>query len=312
MGAVQRFGVIVVCVTLCGFVWAANVQVNVSEALTPTSGASVKIEPDGLTGTTNAAGRWNATGVAAGEATVMAWKDFGGTLKGAVATVTVPAHGNVSVDLSLVPAIWFHSHRPMAVGNTWEYEYRHDGDDGTWRRIWHETVDRSVMVDGARAVVLRGEWDGGPVEWEETRASNKDGFFMYDQQHGADTITFDPPMHIGDLMPTGYEWNVTAVAHHSDGSPDSPASMSVKLARFEDVRVPAGDFAGAARVEVVMTLGTETNRITVWFANNVGIVREIEKNEVRKNEKLLRDYALRSLPILRPLRPLRPVLPRTP
>lgn len=312
MSAVRRLSVIAVCLALCGVVWAGNVQVTVSDALTPVSGANVKINPDGLTGTTNAAGKWNATGVTAGDALVMAWTDVGGTLKGAVAEVTVPAHGTVSVDLSLVRAIWFHRYWPLAVGNTWQYEYRHSGDDGTWRRVWHETVDRSVVVDGASAVVIRGEWAGGPVEWEETRACNSEGFFMYDQQHGTDTITFDPPMHIPDLLPLGYEYAVTCVAHHSDGSPDSPASMSVKLARFEDVRVPAGLFRDAPRLDVEMTLGSETNQITVWFARNIGIVREIEKNEVRTNEKLLQEYRLRGLPMVRPIKPLRPIRPRLP
>jgi len=312
MSAVRRFGVMVLCVALCSVVWAGNVQVTVKEGGAAVSGADVKIDPDGVTGTTNAAGKWNATGVTAGAARVMAWTEAGGTLRGAIGEVTVPARGNVSVDLNLVPAIWFHQYWPLAVGNTWQYEYRHSGDDGTWRKIWHETVDRSVMMGGDPAVVIRGEWDGGPVEWEETRACNSQGFTMYDQQHGSDTISFDPPIHIGDLMPVGYEWNASATAHHSDGSPDSALTFSAKLVRFQTLRVPAATFRDAPLLQVEMTLGPETNHLAVWFAKNVGIIREIEKNDVRTNEKLLQDYTVRGLPALRPIRPIGPLTPRLP
>ena len=307
MSAVRRFAVVVVVLTLCGAAWAGNVQVTVSEALAPVSAANVTIEPDGMTGTTNAAGKWNATGVTAGDAMVIAWTDAGGTLRGAIAEVTVPAHGSVSVDLSLVRAIWIQNYYPMAVGNKWEYEYRHSEVGGRpYRTTWREEVLRTVMMGPDRAVVLEAQKAGVP-EWEEIRASSADGFKMYTQQHGADEIKFDPPIRLGALMPLGYEWVASATAHHSDGSPDTPVTFRAKLVRFEDSRVPAGMFRDCAYLEVTSEFGPEVNDMALWMAKNVGVVREIEKNPERTNEKLLTEYKIVGVPI-RPLMPLRPMI----
>ncbi len=284
--------------------------VRATDGGTPVAGANVEIRGCGATGTTNADGKWTGR-VRAGKQKVIVWTDAGGTLRGGIEDITMP-RGTHSVDVALVDAIFFHLYWPLAVGNTWQYEYRHSGDDGSWRKTWVESVNRAVTVAGEPAVVIRGEWSGGPVEWEETRAANADGFFMYDQQHGTDTIKFDPRMRVGDLLPMGYQWHVESLGVHSDGSPDTPTTMKVKFSRFQRVRVPAGMYPDAARVDVEMTMGPETNQITVWFAQNVGIVREVEKNAVRTNEKRLEEYSLRGVRPLRPIGPMRPILRRMP
>lgn len=308
MSAVRRVGVTVVFVALCTLVWAGNVTVSVTEGAAPVSGASVRIEPGTITGTTDVHGKWNSTGVAQGNITVMAWTDAGGVLRGAVATATVPVNGNVAVDLSLVRAIWIHRHLPHAVGNKWQYEYRRSRADGTSSRgTRREQVDRGTTVGADPAVVVVATNDG-VFEWEEIRASTPDGFAMYTQQHGPDTIKFDPALRCGSLMPLGYEWVSVSTGHHSDGSPDTPITFYCKLEGFDDVRVPAGNFPQSARIGVRFVAGGETNVITAWMAQNVGIVREIEKNPERSNTKLLEEYSVRGLP-LRPVRPIGPIRP---
>ena len=57
-----------------------------------------------------------------------------------------------------------------------------------------------------------------------------------------------------------------------------------------------------------MESGAEWNLITVWMARNIGVVREIERNDERQNTKLLEEYSIRGLP-LRPIRPIGPLTP---
>ncbi|MGC9316844.1 MAG: carboxypeptidase-like regulatory domain-containing protein [Armatimonadota bacterium] len=308
--AARRCVVILLVGGLCHIGWAGEVGVKVTDGGAPVAGAVVNIEPAGPSGRTNGDGLWEAAGVAAGDYRVIAWKTIAGDLRGAISDVTVPAAGGVKVKLKLVEAVWTYDHFPFGVGNAWQYQYRHRGTDGTWRATWRDRVDRSLMYDGEPAVVLAASKDGVP-EWEEIRASTREGFVIYTQQHGADTIKFDPPMRIGALLPVGYEWAVNATAHHSDGSPDEPASLRCKLTGFETVTVPAGRFTDAARLEVRMTLGAEANDLKVWTAHLVGIVRQIESNPERTNTKLLEEYRVRGVP-MRPVGPLRPVRPLPP
>lgn len=303
MTAVRRCVVIVLVGGLCQLAWAGDVAVTVVDGGAPFASAIVNLEPDGPTGRTNAEGVWEATRVPAGDYRVIAWKTIAGDLRGAIADLTVPARGAEKVKLALTDAVWTYEHFPFAVGNAWQYRYHHVGPDGTRDSTWRERVDRATTVDGDPAVVLAASNDGVP-EWEEIRASNREGFTMYTQQHGADTIKFDPPMQIGPLLPLNYEWAVSSTAHHSDGSPDQPASMTCRLAGFSTVRTPAGVFTDCARLDVKMTMGPETNELHVWTAPRVGIVRQIERNPERTNTKLLEEYRTRGLP-LAPIGPIR-------
>ena len=309
MGAVRRVGVILMAVLICSFAWAGTLTVKASDAMAPAGGAHVEVQPAGVTGTTNADGKWSGA-VPAGDQRVIVWMNVGGVLRGGIENITMPA-GDHDVAVVLVDAIWIKDYYPLAVGNKWQYEYRHTEADGTaWRKTWRDEVDRSVMMGGDRAVVLAASLDHVP-EWEEIRACNTGGFTMYTQQEGADTIKFDPPLHMGPLLPMGYEWVATGIAHHSGGAPDATMVFRCKFERFQTVRVPARLFTDCARLQVQFEAGPETNDITVWMAEGIGIVREIEKNEERRNEKLLEEYSLRGVPI-RPLRPMRPIGPMTP
>jgi len=309
MGAVRRVGVVLMAVMICSGAWAGKLTVRVSAAMAPVSRAHVEVQPAGVTGVTNPAGKWSGN-VAAGDQKVIVWDDSGGTLKGGILDITMPA-GNHSVNVALVDAVWIQDYFPLAVGNNWQYEYRHTEAGGvSSRSTWRERVDRAVTMDDGPAVVLAASKDGTP-EWEEIRACNTGGFTMYTQQQGTDTIKFEPPLRIGPLLPMGYEWVATGVGHHSDGSPDTPMVFHCKFERFQSVRVPAGMFANCARLVVKFEAGPEVNEITVWMAKSIGIVREIEKNDVRRNEKRLEEYSIRGLPIrrIRPIGRMRPKMP---
>jgi hypothetical protein len=309
MGAVRRVSVVVLVITICATAWAGKLTVRVSHAMTPVGGANVTVEPAGVAGTTNPAGKWDDT-VPAGDQRVICWSEIGGVLKGGIVDITMPA-GNHDVDVALVDAIWIQQYFPLAVGNAWQYEYRHSETGGaTSRSTWRERVDRTEAIGGATASVILATKDGVP-EWEEIRGSTSAGFVMYTQQHGADTIKFDPPLSIGPLMPMGYEWVVRGVGHHSDGSADTRMLFRCKFDAFQDMRVPAGNFPDCARLIVAFEAGQEKNDVTVWAARNVGIVREIEKNPERTNVKLLEEYTIRGLP-MRPIRPIGPLTPRLP
>jgi len=305
----QRWGVILLAGALCCAAWAGNVSVEVEDGGAAVAGAIVSIEPGGPNGTTNPAGKWHAAGVAAGDYRVIAWKTIAGTLRGAIADVTVPAAGNVDVSLALEDAVWTYNHLPYGVGNMWQYRYHHTGPDGTWTATWRENVDSATTIGGEPAVVLLATKDG-VHEWKELRGSTRAGFAMYAQEHGGDTIKFDPPIRLGALLPLGYEWVATSTAHHSDGSPDDTMLLRCKLAGFDTITVPAGTFTDAARLEVVQTMGSRTDELTIWTAHNVGIVRQIEKNTERTNTKLLEEYRIRGLPMMRPLRPIGPIFRR--
>ena len=71
--------------------------------------------------------------------------------------------------------------------------------------------------------------------------------------------------------------------------------------------MPAGVFPNCARVRVTFEGGGEMNRIIVWMARNIGIVREMEQTPDSRNEKLLEEYCIRGL--IRPIRPIGPLVP---
>lgn len=304
----RSVGVLLLAGMICGGALAGNVSVEVKDGGAAVAGALVRIDPGGTSGTTNAAGKWTAPGIAAGNYRVSSWKTIGGVLRGAIADVAVPAAGNVSVTLSYSEAIWTYDYFPFGVGNSWQYRMKRVSATGTETRTRREHVDRAIDMDGEPAVVIVATNDGVP-EWEEIRASTRDGFVMYTTQHGADTMKFDPPMRIGPLLPMGYEWVLTSTVKHSDGSPDSPTQMTVQLVGFNDITVPAGTFPRAARLQVTQTMGPEINNITAWVGRGAGIVREIETNPERTNTKILEEYRIIALPLRPILRPLRPVLP---
>ncbi len=304
----RRLSVVVLVGAMCCAAWAGTLTVKVENAGAPVDGAIVRVEPGGPHGTTNADGKWADT-VPAGDYRVIVWKTIAGTLRGGIVDLTMPA-GDKDVSLSLQDAVWTYNLFPYAVGNSWQYDYRHSGSDGRWTCTWREKVERALTVAGEPAVVLSASKDMVP-EWEEIRASTREGFVLFTQQHGADTIKFDPPLRLGALLPLNYEWVATATAHHSDGSPDESILLRCKLVGFERVTVPAGTF-DTAKLAVVMTMGRETNELTVWAAHNVGIVRQIEVNPERKNLKLLEEYTIRGLPMrpLIPIGPIHPIIPR--
>jgi len=308
MGAVQRFGVIVLAVMICGVASAGTLVVTASTAMVPVAGANVEVQPCGATGTTNADGKWKGS-VPAGRQQVIVWAMVRGSLKGGIVDFAMPA-GNHDLSVRLVDAVWIYDYWPLGVGNNWQYEYRHSGTDGAYRATWRERVDRTEVYDGDTAMVVAASKDGVP-EWEELRANNRNGFAMYTQQHGTDTIKFDPPLKFGPLMPLGYEWVRRTTAHHSDGSPDSPVLIRAKFARLQDVRVPRGLFPDCARINVRFEIGPDGNDLAVWMAEDVGVVREVEKNAERTNTKLLEEYSIRGVP-LRPIGPIRPLTPRVP
>lgn len=309
MGAVRRFGVILVAVMICSVVSAGTLTVMAVDGMAPVRNAKVEIEPAGVNGNTNATGKWSGR-VPAGPQKVIVWTSAGGTLKAGIVDITMPA-GDHDVSVSLVSAIRVQDYYPMAVGNKWQYDYRHSEVGGaSYRTTWREEVVRSVMVDGDRAVAIEAQ-KGATPEWEEIRASNSDGFAMYTQEHGPDTIKFEPPLKIGPLMPLGYEWVATATAHHSDGSPDTPVTFRCKFSRFQDIRVPRGMFRDCARLAAKFEFGADVNELTLWMAEDIGPVREVEKNTERTNIKMLEEYSIRGV-APRPLRPLRPIGPLTP
>lgn len=292
---------------VCGAVWAGNVSVRVQDGGAPVAGALVRIEPGGPSGTTNAAGRWNAAHVAAGDFRVISWKTVAGSLRGAIEDVTVPAAGTVSVTLSYEPAVWTYDLFPYAVGNWWQYRHRHASATHATVTTWRDVIDRATTVAGDPAVVMQAFVDG-VLEWEEIRASTRAGFTLYNTQRGADTIKYDPPVTVGPLLPQGYEWRVTATGHHSDGSPDAPMELRVAFVGFDTTTVPAGTFTDAARLDATMTLGTDTNNLKIWCARNVGIVRQIESNPERTNTKVLTEYRVGPLPLRPILRPIGPIM----
>lgn len=311
MSAVRRFAVIALALTLCGAVWAGTLTVKAIDGGAPVAGANVEVQPCGMTGNTNADGKWSGA-VAAGDQKVIVWSDAGGSLKGGILDITMPA-GDHSVSVTLVDAVWIHEVYPLAVGNKWLYEYRQSGRGmRPSRTTWREEVLRSIMMGGEPAIVLEAQKAGTP-EWEEIRASTADGFVMYTQEHGPDEIKFDPPMRFGALMPMGYEWETSASAVHSTGAPDTPVTFRAKFIRFADIRMPAGMFRNCAYIEAKFEFGPETNELLLWMAKDIGIVRQIERNTERTNEKRLQEYKIEGVPVRRimplhrgPLTPIKP------
>lgn len=305
VGAVRRVGAVLLVLMVCSAAWAGKLTVRVTDGGASVGGATVQVQPAGLTGTTNPAGKW-AENVPAGAQRVICYKETGGVLKGGIADITMPA-GNHDITVPIVDAFWIQRYFPHAVGNAWQYRYTRTKADGTVEhKTRRERCDRAVVVDGESAVVLVTSEDGSPA-WEETRACNANGLALYDQGSGAGSSKYVPPLRCGPLMPAGYEWVSHATMHHADGSPDTPMAFRCKFEAYQDVTVPAGVFPNCARVRVTFEGGGEMNRIIVWMARNIGIVREMEQTPDSRNEKLLEEYSIRGL--IRPIRPIGPLVP---
>jgi hypothetical protein len=301
--------VVVVVAALCSAAWAGTLTVKAIDGGAPVAGATVEVEPCGMTGATNADGKWSET-VPTGDQQVIVWTDAGGTLRGAIADITMPG-GNHDISVNLVDAVWVQNYYPLAVGNKWLYDYQHRERGGaSYRTTWQNEVLRTVTMGADTAVVVEGH-KGGTPQWEEIRAANAEGFAMYTQEHGPDEIKFDPPLRFGPLMPMGYEWVATATAHHSTGAPDTPVTFRATFDRFQDVHTPAGMFSDCARIAAKFEWGPEVNELIIWLDEGVGPVREIERNTERTNTKILQEYTIRGVPV-RPIRPMRPIRPTTP
>jgi hypothetical protein len=73
-------------------------------------------------------------------------------------------------------------------------------------------------------------------------------------------------------------------------------------------------FSDCARIAAKFEWGPEVNELIIWLGENVGPVREIERNTERTNTKILQEYSVRGVPIRRimPMRPVRPMTPKKP
>lgn len=305
---IRRLTSMLLPVFICGSAMAGDLKCLVTQAGAPVATATVTVDPGGATARTDADGVCKFAGLAAGDYQVRASKTIGGVLYGAIQdAVTIGATGGESVELSMTRAILIHEYMPLARNSAWQYRISHTegGRTSTWTR--GERVEGTGLVGGESVTVVSVTSVPAGDEMKQFVSSTDKGYAFYREARATDTLTYDPPLAMGDLCPVGYEWRVESTLSHTDGTPDEGVTVRCKIAGFNRVTAPAGTFADCARLELLFEVDGRRDKQTMWLAEGVGSVRVIEKNAERKQERLLEEYR-----IGRGVRPVPPVPPPAP
>ena len=314
---IRRLSLLLLPVFICGSAMAGDLKCLVTQAGAPVTGAIVMLDPGPgrgpralplLLGRTNADGICEFTGVAAGEYQVRASATIGGTLYGAIQdAVTIGATGGESVELSMTRAILIHEYMPLARNSAWQYGVSHTEGRTTTTWTRRERVAGTGVVGGETVTVVSVTSVPAGDAMKQFVSSTDKGYAFYREGRATDTLTYDPPLAIGDLCPVGYEWTIESTLTHTDGTPDERMTLRCKIGGFDRVTAPAGTFADCARLEFIFEVDGRTDKQTMWLAEGVGNVRVVEKDAERRQERLLEEYR-----IGRGLRPRVPVRPPAP
>ncbi|MCD6351605.1 MAG: carboxypeptidase regulatory-like domain-containing protein [Armatimonadetes bacterium] len=291
---------------------AGRLEVSVEKAGSPVGSALVRIYPGATSRRTLASGECAFAGLAAGTYRVVASKDISGVYNAAVnQAVTVPAHGTVTVTLRLTRAIMLNEYLPRAVGDKWYYNVVRD-----WP-THRETDHRSERVTGLRRVagdmvaVVDIRWAHDHIVSLERSVAA--GYGMYGEDRSGDEMRLDPPLLVENPLPRGQELHYETTAHHSSGAADEPVTLDIKLDGFDNITVPKGLFRDCARLVGTHIQGPRTSRFTIWAAEGVGIVKQIEQQGPKRvTRELAEAPPLRPVPLLRAPRGLIPGTPGRP
>lgn len=310
MRCIRPVTAIMIAALVCSAVWAGDLKATVVFGGAPVDGAIVRVDDTTHHGTTNAQGQWAAGGLAQGTYRVIAWKTIAGDLKGAIVDVQLASDAaDADALLKLTDAVWLHEQIPLRKGNEWFYRREHTeaGVTTTEGRVERAVDTKTVNGDTAVLKEVSFSSGGGFTSIED---SDRDGYTVHAEVRTGDTMRYDPPAEIGDLLPLGYEWEVETRIVHSNGDPPQQVTLRCTLAGFDTVTVPAGTFADAARLEISMEVGGEVSKSRMWTAAWVGPVRVYEKQAGSSNVRILEEYHVvppgKTLPVA-PVEPIRRV-----
>lgn len=275
--------------------WGGDIVCQALESGRPVIGASVTLEPGGMTKLTDASGICRFTGVALGNYSVSATKRIAGQLYGAKTdnVVMAPTPPVVNVRLNLTRAILLSQFLPIRVDDFWLYKVTITQLSSIQTKQRSERAVGTESIGSDTAIVLQIQDLPTGDAWQELMLTSNNGHTRYREVRPADTITYDPPMHFDNLCPLGYVMRAQSVRKHSSGAPDEPFVIVGSLVRFENVTVPAGTFRDCPRLEFQQQVGPEKRRMSLWLAYGLGIVCAIERSPTKEYKRELLQYDVR-------------------
>jgi eukaryotic-like serine/threonine-protein kinase len=171
---------------------------------------------------------------------------------------------------------------PLELGNCWDYEVK----AGPLRWTSTYTVDRIESVDGK--TVARLEHDG-KIKTSDHWSVNETGVY----RHRNDGVEFDPPVcFVQYPFKAGASW--TAKYKLGARTDEAKRMVDVKASAGDpvEIEVPAGKFkAFPVTLEAVQNGTTAIS--TYYFAEGVGIVRQVEDSGDMKVQKELKRAKLK-------------------
>jgi len=297
---------IVVLVLICvlyGTSQAGELKCLVTRGGAPEASVRVTLHPGAMRLATDASGTCVFTGLAAGTYRVEAVKVVAGRRYGAVQqAVAVPATGGARVRLKLTRAIYINQYLPVSVGNVWQYKSIRTRADGTREvKTRRERAVGTDTVSGATVTVVEVTWSGTTDSMKQLVKSSSKGYGVFGEARSGDTMTYDPPIMVPNLVPVGHTIQVAFTIKHSSGAPDEAGRMRLTLTGLGPARVPAGAFADCAMFKGIMQTAGKTDQMQMVMARAVGQIRSVERNPERVLVRELEEYKVK---------PVRPTLMR--
>jgi len=154
------------------------------------------------------------------------------------------------------------SYYPVQVGTQWTYKLGNMGDK------FVITVAKSAKVGQQDCAVFDAKFNGKDAATEHV-AWLKDGVhrFMYGDKNFEPSICFLKPN-----AKKGDTWN----EDYKIGDTNGTIKFLVDVA---DVEVPAGKFKDALVVHAEATEKDTVSKTTIWYAKNVGMVKQLIEDE---------------------------------
>jgi hypothetical protein len=149
---------------------------------------------------------------------------------------------------------------PLEVGNTWVYKVNFNEKEAQ--------VTMRIADDEKMGGVTIARLTSPDAKLTDHLAQTEQGVFRY-RSRGAD---INPPFKLLPYPPTvGTAWT----GKFSLAKEKGEHFYEGKIVAEEDVKVPAGEFKKALKVQLNLKEGAHEIDTTYWFVNNVGFVKQV-------------------------------------
>ena len=151
-----------------------------------------------------------------------------------------------------------HNYYPMQVGNEWHYRVSVGGNDGEVMT----TIARTETIDKVPLALLEGYMKDKLIATEHL-LQNEAGIYRY--RNNGQVVT-PPLMLLKYPIKFGAKWGGDIVV-------GKEKAVYVAESSEETVEVPAGKFK-TVRVDIKLDEGGQTAKISYWFCQNIGFVKQ--------------------------------------